>query len=109
METKDKHKVSVLNRARKKLGFLANLNRKDHDNSKSSNDQTNIQGESFEQMMEKIDGEGFVGMDSMDELGYSIRKKQTIKKRVSQKKSNLQSKQSYNPQINGREPTDNKI
>lgn len=58
-------------------------------------------------MMEKIDGDNFVSLDSMDELGYSIRKRETIKNRVPQKA--LQSRPSYNPQVNQRESSDTKI
>ena len=59
--------------------------------------------------MQKIDADNLMGLESTDDLGYSKRKKETIKNRVGQSKTNLKSKQSYNPQLNDREPSNNKL
>ncbi len=57
-------------------------------------------------MMSRIDGDNVIGLNNSDDLGYSIRKKETIKNRAQDK---LKNKQSINPQVNTKETTESKI
>lgn len=99
VDTRDKNKVSVFTRARNKLGFMAGL-RKNNNNKmpKQSPSLEQRNEESYEQMMDRFDKNGIIGMDSLDELGFGVQKKEGKSKRYGQNnKANLKNKLSMNP------------